>query len=105
MPTRVYWQYKPQPAVWFKEMENKWDLLAREVVEHSLALIGPTDGYSIEVPEIKWLYMYKFHTFRSVHFHPPAHLPDPPSNLVEGLVPSGSGTSDSPWPSKYSLHP
>jgi len=30
--------------VQFKETENKWDLLAREVVEHRLAVNWPTDG-------------------------------------------------------------
>ena len=30
--------------VQFKETENKGDLLAREVVEHRLAVIRPTDG-------------------------------------------------------------
>jgi len=44
MPMRVYWKYKPQPAK-FKETENKRDLSWREkLLEHWLALIGPTDG-------------------------------------------------------------
>jgi len=54
----------------FKETENKWDLLVREVVE---AQLSPYWAHGwLEVPEIKWVLTnnYKFHTFRSVHCHP-----------------------------------
>jgi len=58
------------PLVWFKETENKWDLLAREVVG---ALISSYWAHGrLEVPEIKWARTnnYKFHTFRLVQFDP-----------------------------------
>jgi len=43
----------------------------------------------LEVPELKWVQTsdYKFHTFRSVHFHP-AYLPD----LLPIFLGSGSDT-------------
>ena len=70
MPTRVYWKYKPQTAsIQFKETENKQDLLAREVVGAQISFYWAYGR--LEVPEIMWVQTnnYKFHTFRSVHFH------------------------------------
>ena len=53
-----------------KEIENKRNLLAREVAG---ALISSYRAHGrLEVPEIKWARTnnYKFYTFRSVHFDP-----------------------------------
>ena len=54
--------------VQFKETENK-DMLAREVVGAQISFYWAYGR--LEVPEIKWVRTnnYKFHTFRSVHFH------------------------------------
>jgi len=74
------------PLVQLKETENKWDLLAREVVGTQISSYWA--HRQPEVPEIKWVRTsdYKFHTFRSVHFHL-SLSPRPSFQFSEGLVP------------------
>jgi len=73
-------------------LENKWDLLKREVVGAQLA---PYWAHGrLEVPEIKWVQTnnYKFYMFRTIHFHP-SLSPRPPSDFSGGLVPRLSSCS------------
>ena len=87
MPTRVYWKYKPQTASTVKETEKgKQDLLGREVVGAQISFYWAYGR--LEVPEIMWVRTnnYKFHTFRSVHFHL-SLSPRPSFRFSEGLVP------------------
>ena len=83
MPMRIYLKYKSQPT---SRVQNKWDLLAREVVG---ALISSYWAHGrLEVPEIKWVRTnnYKFHTFHSVHIDPSLSL-RPSFRFSKGLVP------------------
>ena len=75
-----------KPLVQFKEAENKQDPLAREVVGAQISFYWAY-GW-LEVPEIMWVRTndYKFHTFRSVHFHL-SLSPRPSFRFSEGLVP------------------
>jgi len=72
--------------VQLKEMENKWDLLVRDVVGAQLSSYWANGR--LEVPEIKWLQTnnYKFCTFCSVHFDP-GLSPRPSFRFFKGLVP------------------
>ena len=67
----------------------------QESLEHSLALIGPTDSQ-------KWVQTnnYKFHTFCSVHFHP-SLSPRPSFRFFRG---SGSQTTLHQYKSGYMNH-
>jgi len=64
--------------VWFKETENKWDLLVREVVGAQISSYWA--HRRLEVPQIKWV-----QTNNSIHSgrytSTPAYLPDPPSDF------------------------
>jgi len=67
-------------------MENKWDLLVREVVG---AQISPYWAHGrLEVPEMKWVRTNNTNSIHSAQYtSTPAYLPDPPSDFSEGLVP------------------
>jgi len=73
------------PLVQFKETENNWVLLVREVVGAQISSYWAHGR--LEVPQIKWVRTnnYKFHTFRSVHFDP-SLCPRPSFRFSEGLV-------------------
>ena len=75
-----------KPLVQFKETKNKQDLLVREVVGAQISFYWAYRR--LEVPEIMWVRTnnYKFHTFRSVHFHL-SLSPIPSFRFSKGLVP------------------
>jgi len=79
MPMRVYWKYKLQPPSIAQGDQNKWDLLAREVVGTLISSYGAHGR--LEVPEIKWVLIITNSIHSTQYTSTPAYLPDPPSDF------------------------